>query len=496
MDSIKKPSSIFAKNSVALVAIFLSIVLGALSAQAAQNQLSVAIKQPIMPALQKAHNSITFQLQAPSTAEGYRAVIRSESGLGRVALHDKGLFMEQLETTVHPHQEQLILFRWSGPAPTQAPHRETVIVSIPELNLVEKKEISIGIDLQVEAIEVGSSAAGASLPVHVYVKDRFHPEANLQEILQTWDIRPELRLVLLQDGKPQDAAPESNAFVKRFLDGATRQALWPSLSPEAGTVKREKAGWMWVSSEGGKVPQVSFAGANLQIEAFLWPQTGAAGIRNARSAPLSLGGSSISFANFPPLFSGPLEVLASLQHAELGALTNNVEQALAEKNDEKAASLLGKALREHFSSAPRHALGRFSDALISTASDKKGAIRFLQAFASGYGTEGLLVFNHEGLSTQKAGTQPNQLNFTSAPKELRVPSDPKTARVFKGTHFSIIPFSEGERFYLRIKSNTKAPVSLWKIMPQGINSKEYPAKTWEKEITVHGDRLTPPTPKN
>lgn len=496
MYSIKKSSAIFAKNSFALLTILLSLLLGALSSEAAQNQLSVTVKHPIMPALQRAHNSIAFQLQAPSTAEGYRALIRSESGLGRVALHDKGLFMEQLETTVHPDQEHLILFRWSGPAPTQAPHRETVIVSIPELNLVEKRELSIGIDLHIEAIELGAPSSGASSPVHVYLKDRFHPEANLQEILQTWDIRPELRLVLLQDGKPQDATPEKNAFVTRFLDSTAKQPLWPSLSPEPGTVKREKSGWMWVASEENKIPQLSSLGGNIQIEAFLWPQTGAAGIRGARSTSLALGGDSLSFAKFPPLFSGPLEALASLQHAELPSLADSVEQALAEKNEEKAASLLGKALREHFSSTPRHALGRFGEALIATASDKKEAIRFLRAFASGYGTEGLLVFTHEGLSTQKAGAQPNQLNFSAAPKALRLASEPKAARMFKGPLFSVIPFSEGERFYLRIKSNAKAIVSLWKILPQGINHKEYPAKNWEKEITVYGDRLVPPTAKS
>jgi hypothetical protein len=56
----------------------------------------------------------------------------------------------------------------------------------------------------------------------------------------------------------------------------------------------------------------------------------------------------------------------------------------------------------------------------------------------------------------------------------------------------VLTFPKGERRMVRLAGNGAAPVRLLKILPGGINRKEYPAGTWTKEIDVYGDMVVPP----
>lgn len=162
-------------------------------------------------------------------------------------------------------------------------------------------------------------------------------------------------------------------------------------------------------------------------------------------------------------------------------LASDVRSSIEEQDSNRAAALLGSSFNEIASQNAVQMLGRYTQALLASGGNMEELLPFLQNFLKGYGDYGVLIMTRTGLQSWRAAAQNNQV-FTNAPK----------GRVYVDDAYVVIPFSLGQNFVTTIAGSGKSVVNLWKIIPQGINTKHYPAGNWDKEITVYTERLLPP----
>lgn len=90
---------------------------------------------------------------------------------------------------------------------------------------------------------------------------------------------------------------------------------------------------------------------------------------------------------------------------------------------------------------------------------------------------GLVITASSGIASLSA-TDSSKALFKDAP----VTEDPGNSRerIFRGKRLTVIPFIQGETLVLQIKGSGKAEALLWKVLPEGINAKNYSAGQWEK----------------
>ena len=460
--------------------------------------VNVRVAHSIMPAIHGAVNVIRIQLDAPPRADGgrYPVTLQSNSSGGLLSSNSVNA-TPRLQLSLAPQEWVEVHYRWNGPVPTQAAHQEQLSLEVPDLKIHETINISIGIDLAIRSVETGTLVSNDAkfLPVRIFVHDRFHPEANLEKVLETWGIQPELRLTLtdLNTGKPHERN-QADPVVRHFFGTSSQQAsvAWPAGKPEPGKIKATDDGqWRWTSLT-GQEPGITPQPGTFQLKAHLWPKTGIAGIREGQSAPFTIPGGTWS-PSAPGLIGSTLRILAEINDANIQDLDAQIHVLLNNKNQDAAIRLLGSRMRELFKNSSLHILGHYAQSLTASAADTKEIVRFLQMFMQGYTGYGLIIATPPGIASLSA-TDSAKTTLTDAPNGLKGPGNSK-ARIYRGKRLTVIPFTQGETLILRVKGSGKAEAQLWKVMPEGINAKNYPAGPWEKEITVYGDRLTPPAPK-
>lgn len=461
--------------------------------------VNVRVAHSIMPAIHGAVNVIRIQLDAPPRADGERyAVTLQSSSSGGLLSSNSVSSAPRLQLSLAPQEWVEVHYRWSGPVPTQTAYQEQLNLEVPELKIHEIINISVGIDLAIHSVELDSLASKDSkfLPVCIFVQDRFHPTANLTKMLEAWEIQPELRLVLidLNTGKPHEKN-QADPVVKHFFNTSSlpqTPVVWPMEKPEPGKIKPTDDGrWYWTSLTGqepGFIPQPG----TFQIKTFLWPKTGSAGIREEQTGPFSIPGEVLR-PSAPGLIGSTLRILAGLNYAATQNLDAEIHSLLNNRDTDAAIRLLGSHMRELFKSSLLHTLGHYAQSLTASETDVKEIVRFLQVFMQGYTGHGLVITTPLGIASLNA-TDLSKSAFTDAPNGLRGAGNPRE-RIARGKKLTIIPFTQGETLILQIKGSGKTNAQLWKVLPDGINAKNYPAGQWEKEITVYGDRLTPPAPK-
>lgn len=459
--------------------------------------VQVRVAHSIMPAISGAVNVIRIQLDAPLRPDGerYAATLQSGSSAGLLSFGVNSA--QRLELALTPQEWTEVHYRWSGPIPTEAAHEEQLALEIPALGIRETIRLSIGIDLEVHSIAPDPRAPKDApfLPVRVLVRDRFHPTANLEKILETWGIQPELRLVLsdLDTGKPREDNRADPVF-RRFFGSSTSSAVtavWPTEKPEPGKIKQTEEGWRWTGAT-GQEPGFTPQPGTFQIRAFLWSKAGNVGIREGQTEPFVIPGQQLR-PSAPGLIGSTLRILAELNPVAFPELNAQVNSLLSGGDADAVVRLLGGQMRELFKNSSLHTLGRYAQSLAASGMDAREVARFLHVFTQGYVGHGLVIIVPGGVASLSVADA-SKVAFKDAPDGLRGSGNTRE-RVFRGGNLTVIPFVQGESLILEIKGSGKGNVQLWKLLPDGINAKNYPAGQWEKEVTVYGDRVAPPAPK-
>jgi hypothetical protein len=161
--------------------------------------LLLRAEHPILPGQSGFDNRLTLRFDTPRGERGrdYLVRLRCTSNRGRLARLAGVTGGETLELKLASGMDNTLVYRWSGPPPTERAVAETVTVEIPELQLHGETSFSVGIDLMLESVRIawkGPFYPGMALPVEAALVDRFHPEADLATLLTGLKIEPALEL--------------------------------------------------------------------------------------------------------------------------------------------------------------------------------------------------------------------------------------------------------------------------------------------------------------
>lgn len=159
------------------------------------------IEHKILPAHPDYFNRISFAFRAANKpdASPYKALVTIQKG-GYGALtksnDDKG-GTRKLELNVFPKKQYDFYYHWTGPAAMMKAYNEVVIIEIPELKLKRKVQFSVGIDLMIESVQMkyGNHVFPVMFePFNIYIRDKFHPKADLVKIFKDFGINMDLKI--------------------------------------------------------------------------------------------------------------------------------------------------------------------------------------------------------------------------------------------------------------------------------------------------------------
>jgi hypothetical protein len=172
----------------------------------------------------------------------------------------------------------------------------------------------------------------------------------------------------------------------------------------------------------------------------------------------------------PELLASSLGILARLDGSEASGAEKSAGEFL-ERGDEKGAiSEIGLSMGRVFSSSRLPSLGRYAAALSASSGSGDEIADFLGQFVKGFGDCGVLLVSKAGLAGWSA----------------------ENGTVYEGKRLLSIPFTSGENVKVSLTGSDGGAVSLWKIIPDGVNRKKYTSGKWIKEITVYTSEVTPP----
>jgi hypothetical protein len=444
-------------------------------AETRTQRLIVSLLTPILPVSFGVMQEIGITLDSPGSgvSDEFEATVTAESGYGILLLPDAPAPSGSL--TCRTGEVTALQYRWSGALPIDAPVTETVTVQIPTLGLAASAEFSIGVDMRIIDLTIsGSAESRRASPVSVLMRDSFHPDAPIDSILSSLGITPELRLLLIPDSPIADLDPTVALIVSRFLGERTpaiHKTAYPSDEFKQGFLSGgSEAGTFTWNSADGQSPEVSPpAPGQYLLTAILKPNTGGVAVKEFTTR-FEAGGAMPPAWGLPGLFGAAAEILDALGSPSTEAAAAAARESLETHDEGQAAEFLGRAFKNTPGASDLSALGKFADAVVSVL-DIESASPFMQSFLSGYGSAGVLVMTKSGV---KSWNTDLATNFSSS-----------------SGSYVVIPFNAEKNFILNVEGSDEGATSLWKIVPQGVNRKEYAKGDWEKEITVYTAQLAP-----
>ena len=231
---------------------------------------------------------------------------------------------------------------------------------------------------------------------------------------------------------------------------------------------------------GGSAQQLEYEQNNIEAE-----QQQLQGEINTTTAEIESLDKAVSKAPAPAMpnvYGVSLALIAD--QAQRAAAQAQAQEYYNAGRADKAASVIGSALGAA-NGYSLFFLGNFCLTALPTAGNARAQADFLTGLMRGYNKCGVLMFTTAAVK-----------RFTAFPLTMgqpwkTVPAGAQKAvdgeRVYAGNGAVFIPFKYGEKFKLDIVSKAGADVRMWKILPDGANTKSWPGGTWEKEITVRGD---------
>jgi hypothetical protein len=460
------------KTLIAAIPIILALVQGCAAASPA---LSVRPKLQIMPVVSGVTQEIEVELSAPGLRDGdvCELSVTAESGLGVLLTDDSPSSSEIASYRIG--EPQRIVYRWAGPSPVGFPITETIAVSAPSLGVSSRVSFDVGINLNITAIRVPDDVeAGTPAQIDIEIADSLHPDADIGSILSDLGITPEIMLSLATQTESGDLkqAADSRIIAKFFEDTrAVNDMTYPGSSFTPGRLLRYQDGSViWESADGTR-PRVSpILPGKYVVVATLRSNSGGIGLKEMVSPQFEAVGG--------PVFSGDAQGVAASTIGILRALGH--EYSWAGGDPSGVMPQLGAAMRRFALPTPVQTLGRYVQALTSSELEIGDLAGFISPFLRGFEGYGVLIATKGGVKAWEAAASDGTL-YKNAPQ----------GRVYEDERYVVIPFELGKNFTLSLSGSGSGAVSLWKIVPEGVNFKEYEAGNWEMEITVDGGVLFP-----
>ncbi len=218
----------------------------------------------ILPAHKDYKNELTFRFENPDKDWGkvYKAIIKNNSGHGRFISASEEMPRKELTIDATSGTDNVITYFWDGPQPADSAIEEQVSIEIPDLELSGTLTFSVGIDLMADEVAVSWKPPFQpflTIPIHVYIRDRFHPDADIEKMFSDFQIEP--KLTVEQTGfsppavfsGPDSGEDELLSSVSTFIEQSTRSKQQSnSLTRDIvlGTVKKTKDNrWLLVSKD-------------------------------------------------------------------------------------------------------------------------------------------------------------------------------------------------------------------------------------------------------
>ena len=458
--------------------------------------LKLSVTHPILPVVQGVSQKIEIELSSSTLQAGeeHTLSIASRSGMGVMQLPGGPAGKGELRCKIGERIQ--VAYRWAGAMPTEHAIAEKITVSAPDLGLTNTVDFSIGVDMRVTEIHVPQGAeSGKFQAIDLVVRDILHPDADPIALLQNTGATPEVKIALLRDGSNTPATPAQDTFVTKFLGQTAapqKEIVFPGGNEyKAGHLRKTESGqYIWTSIEGRAPGFTAPAAGDYYIKASFKPGTGGIAVRETTSPLFGVTGSHIPGSDIPGFMGSTVRIVAAYTPETIPQLTHDVQSALQQGQKDQAASLLGAGMKKIGVSSPVHVLGRYVETLAESQTSIEEISSYIQNFLRGYGGYGVLIVSRSGVASWNA-VSPDKAALSTAPKNL-VASVPAQARLYVGDRYLVIPFETGKNFTLNLTGSNKGSASLWKIIPEGVNRKNYPQGDWEKEISVHGGQLLPP----
>ena len=213
-----------------------------------------------------------------------------------------------------------------------------------------------------------------------------------------------------------------------------------------------------------------------------------AGIASADSeASQSRGQTNIDNFSLPQIFEVSLNMIYPEGSSKIDQLRNSLKELLITGREKEAAIKIGGIMGSERKKSMAY-LGYYCrKALPYIEGGLDERARFLSWFLNGYGKSGVVILSEQGIEKIRA-TGRKRGEFWRFVEDGKVPAD-KLDRIYGSLDAVYIPFAAGEVFILDIIGSDRGEAALWKVLPGGINKKTWGAGTWEREVTVRGDRL-------
>jgi hypothetical protein len=355
--------------------------------------------------------------------------------------------------------------------------REVITADAPALGLSARASFDVGINLGIRSVTVlGGVLSGAFAPVRVEIEDSFHPDADIASVLSELGIKPDIRLDLAAAGDGQSSPPAADdPVVAKFLGGTPASSDRPYSMPgftSGRLVGGRDGGAVWEGDDGAEPGVYARSPGDYAVVVTLRSNAGGIGLKEMQSAPFTVSAPPGEARGAPGIVLSTGEILRSLG----GEYRQSADP-------QEAMSSLGEALRRLAAPTPVQMLGRYVQALTASEEKLDDVLRLLPPFLGGYGGYGALIVTRTGVTSWSASSL-DGMPYKNAP----------AGRVYEDEKYIVIPFELGKNFDINIQGSGDGEVSLWKVIPDGVNFKKYAPGDWERVITVHGDALSPDPP--
>ncbi|MEA3507509.1 MAG: Ig-like domain-containing protein, partial [Synergistota bacterium] len=272
--------------------------------------LTAKAEHAILPAGPDFENSISFTFGAPGenqVGKEAEAVITVSGEQGRLSARPGDAGTGKITIQATPGAENSVYYHWSGDQPEEHAFDETVTVEIPSMGYSGTVAFSVGVDLAITGggpLSPGTMFPGLFVPFAIYIHDRFHKDADLKALFETFGPEPSLSLV--QTGyKPLPAMEESEDFYNQLaahVQGVVQPGDMLAWDVITGDVRRAKDGdWIlvWKDYDGEGLTDHSFPGlvtwrrGTYELEARLDPRWNGDASQTdhvVKLAPLSIKG--------------------------------------------------------------------------------------------------------------------------------------------------------------------------------------------------------------
>lgn len=458
-------------------------------AQAGEGSLRVFVVHPVLPVVHGVTQSIGIELPAPPLSAGktYEVEISTESGLGVLMLDGGPAGAGRIRCRAG--ETATIAYRWAGPVPTEHAVVERVNVLVPERSLSAFATFSVGMDLRVGGIGIPQELlSGVATPVEITLRDAFHPDAPLAELLAGLGVTPELSLSPVPEEVAGRSTASEDAMLKRFFGdfSPVESALVYPGEFVPGKLQRGDDGrFVWRDME-GRPPSITLSSPE-KFHLFVRLKSNAGGtvVKGVRSDSFALSGPgagpAVGAVSLPGVVGSTLRIISHLAPDVYGAALGEIEGMMRDGGEEMAATRLGVYMKSLSGANPATFLGDYVLALLAYDARVDDMTSYMRNFLVGYDGYGVLVLTKSGVGSWKA-----------LPEAGGNDAEVSDGRTRPGDLHVVFPFRIGKNFVLKIDGSGKGGTSLWKVIPDGVNRKGYPQGNWRKEITVYTGRLLPP----